>query len=54
MPRLTTPLLVISALFASPLAADEARPRWLTDYEQARQAARDSGKPIFVVFRCEH
>jgi hypothetical protein len=29
-------------------------PRWLSDYEQARKEARSSGKPIFVVFRCEH
>jgi hypothetical protein len=28
--------------------------RWLSDWEQGRKAARDSGKPIFVVFRCEH
>jgi hypothetical protein len=27
---------------------------WLTDYEQARAAARKSDRPIFVVFRCEH
>ena len=29
-------------------------PNWLTDFEQARRAAREGGKPIFVVFRCEH
>jgi hypothetical protein len=29
-------------------------PRWLNDWEQGRKAARDSGKPIFVVFRCEN
>jgi hypothetical protein len=28
--------------------------RWLGDYEEARREARASGKPIFVVFRCEH
>jgi hypothetical protein len=49
MLHLTTALLLLA-----PLAAEEAKPRWLTDYEQARKAARDSGKPIFVVFRCEH
>jgi hypothetical protein len=27
---------------------------WLTDYDAARAAARRGGKPIFVVFRCEH
>ena len=31
-----------------------AGPRWLGSYAQARRAARDSGKPIFAVFRCEH
>ncbi len=29
-------------------------PRWLSGWEEGRKAARDSGKPIFVVFRCEH
>jgi hypothetical protein len=29
-------------------------PRWLSDWEEARKAARASGKPLFVVFRCEH
>jgi hypothetical protein len=32
-------------------AADE--PHWLTSYEEARRVARATGKPIFVVFRCE-
>lgn len=26
---------------------------WLTDYQAARAAARRSGKPLFVVFRCQ-
>jgi hypothetical protein len=29
-------------------------PRWLTEWEEGRKAARASGKPLFVVFRCEH
>jgi hypothetical protein len=29
-------------------------PAWLTDYDEARKLARASGKPIFVVFRCQH
>jgi hypothetical protein len=33
-------------------AADEAA-GWITDYDKARAAARTSGKPIFLVFRCE-
>jgi hypothetical protein len=28
--------------------------RWLGDWEQGRKEARASGRPIFVVFRCEH
>ncbi len=34
--------------------ADEATgggPAWLSDYAAARRAARESGKPIFAVFR---
>jgi hypothetical protein len=33
-------------------AADDG-PRWINDYAEARAAARASGKPIFLVFRCE-
>ena len=33
---------------------ERGRSPWLTDYEQARAAARKGGRPIFVVFRCEH
>jgi hypothetical protein len=29
-------------------------PRWLSDLAQAQREAKESGKPIFVVFRCEH
>jgi hypothetical protein len=29
-------------------------PRWLSDFDEGRKAARASGKPLFVVFRCEH
>lgn len=25
---------------------------WLTDYETAKQQAKESGKPIMLVFRC--
>jgi hypothetical protein len=45
--------LVVLVLFAAPVRGEE-KPRWLTDHEQAREAARAAGKPIFVVFRCEH
>lgn len=44
-----------ACLFAlSLLAVGPEKPVWLSDYQAARQAARESGKPIFVVFRCEH
>ena len=39
-------------LLLSALPSADA-PRWFTDYEQARKEARTSGKPIFIVFRCE-
>lgn len=26
---------------------------WFTDYAAARAAARETGKPLFVVFRCQ-
>lgn len=38
-------------------AADAGKPetpRWLNDWEEGRKAARASGKPLFVVFRCQH
>jgi hypothetical protein len=35
-------------------AGKSAAPRWLSDWEEGRKAARASGKPLFVVFRCEH
>jgi hypothetical protein len=34
--------------------ADSTEPHWLGDWEEGRKAARDSGKPLFVVFRCQH
>ncbi len=32
--------------------ARPAKSAWLTDYKQARETARRTGKPLFVVFRC--
>ena len=26
---------------------------WIFDYEKGKQLAKESGKPMFVVFRCE-
>jgi hypothetical protein len=36
---------------ASAGAPEKTAPCWLTNYDQARAAARRSGKPIFLVFR---
>ncbi len=50
--------VVLCCLGSRMMTAEEvgklAEPRWLTDWEEARKAARASGKPLFVVFRCEH
>jgi hypothetical protein len=35
-------------------AEKAAAPRWLSDWEEGRKAARAADRPIFVVFRCEH
>lgn len=32
---------------------DAARHGWYSDYGKARAEARRTGKPIFLVFRCE-
>jgi hypothetical protein len=45
-------LIGIACLFLA--GAEPAAPRWLTDYGQALEHARANGKPLFVVFRCEH
>jgi hypothetical protein len=54
MTRSTLLLVALAFLPTSPLPADGAGPNWLTDLGEARRAARAAGKPIFVVFRCEH
>jgi hypothetical protein len=43
-----------SALLLVSLLSTGNEPHWLTNYEEARRLARATGKPIFVVFRCEH
>jgi hypothetical protein len=47
-------LLLTSSGAGKQGAAERKGSVWLTDYGQARQAARESGKPMFVVFRCPH
>jgi hypothetical protein len=52
---------VIIAIFAAiPLSAAAQQPprhpkypQWITNYEAGRALAKTSGKPMFVVLRCE-
>jgi hypothetical protein len=38
---------------AQPRKLDPARHGWQSDYAEARAEAKRTGKPIFLVFRCE-
>ena len=49
LPILASTLLLGGALFAPGGARDDFP--WLTDLEQANELARDSGRPMLVVFR---
>ncbi len=44
---------VTGGLLAQTPAQTQDAPVWRTDYEGAKATARQSGKPLFVVFRCE-
>ena len=35
------------------LAADDGGSTWQTSFAEARELSRKTGKPIFLVFRCE-
>jgi hypothetical protein len=50
--RLPAAVLLALTLGGEVMAAET--PRWLNDWTEAKKAAKSSGKPIFVVFRCEH
>jgi hypothetical protein len=54
MTRLSTVVVLAGSLLlgAGQLAAHEPLLRWHDRLEIAQQKARESGKPIFVVFRC--
>ena len=46
----------VTLLLAAPAVAQRGAPKaagWHTDYAAARAEARRTGKPLFVVFRCE-
>ncbi len=46
-------LLVADTAYAAG-ASDSGTAVWLADYAQARMLARRTGRPLFVVFRCQH
>ena len=43
---------MLSALAATAAAQDDSI-NWLGSYREARQQAKETGKPIFIEFRCE-
>ena len=53
--RMRSAVLIVLVL-ASPAFAQRKAPSatgWHTDYAAARAEAKRTGKPLFVVFRCE-
>jgi len=49
-------VVLVSLLLAAPAFAQRNNSKangWHTDYAAARAEAKRSGKPLFVVFRCE-
>lgn len=51
MTKRLTLLSLVVGLTAFVGAANAGPPRWHTDYEAARRLARETGQPLFVVFR---
>ena len=51
-----TLLLLLSLSLTLPADGEPGQPAspWLTDLAKAEKEARKTGKPLFVVFRCEH
>jgi len=48
-------MFIPASVVARQAATSEQKPSpWLADYAQARKLARENGKPLFVVFRCQH
>ena len=53
-------LLVIATSFTATFAIEKPKPqplngkiKWVFDYNDGKRLSRQSGKPMFVVFRCE-
>jgi len=47
-------LILAGAMATHAHGVGQDQTNWLTDYEQARKVARATGKPLFIVFRCQH
>ena len=45
--------LVTSASSQDGVPRNAKYPKWISDYQAARKIARDSGRAMFVVLRCE-
>lgn len=51
--RLLTALLALAAIATPLLAQKDDDINWLGSYDEAIRVARQTGKPIFLEFRCE-
>ena len=49
--KMRTALLTLTLLLPACAAQDAIN--WLGDYQEARKIAKQTGKPIFLEFRCE-
>ena len=49
---LLTPVQLAAAEAITPIPAT-GNIQWVFSYEEGQKLARESGKPLFVVFRCE-
>ena len=51
--RILPPILLCVASLAALQAQEVDSVDWLDNYQQALQVAKDTGKPIFLEYRCE-
>ncbi|MFP6770388.1 MAG: hypothetical protein VB859_19595 [Planctomycetaceae bacterium] len=53
MRHTTATLLALSLLSATPCVAKPDSDGWFRNLGEAQRVARDTGRPMFIVFRCE-